>query len=182
MAVPGTNSAATEHSDDLQLIELVNPEAGMSFEMDLKVIRNEIVDYTYSWQGNQVPTQKLQIVLQSKIAEQCCLGVAKLQKKDQNELKLIANRWQIGTIWKISNVTLLKEKSAYIHTPCRIVIDLRKTTAKALLQSTCFPQALVPTTTIAEILQLQQMQRFDLMAIPAKIIDVRHLGLGYAHC
>ena len=161
MAAAVSNNAATEHTEDPQLIELVNPEAGMSFEMDFKVSRNEIVDYTYHWQGNAVRTQKLQVVLQSKIAEQYCLGVAKSQKKDKNELKAIASRWQIGTTWKIRNVTLLKDKSAYIHTPCRIAIDLRKTSAQALLQSTDFPQAPVPTTTIAEILQLKQMQRFD---------------------
>ena len=178
MAAAGSNNAATEHTEYPQLIELVNPEAGMSFEMDLKVIRNEIVDYTYHWQGNAVRTQKLQVVLQSKIAEQYCLGVAKSQKKDKNELKAIASRWKIGTTWKIGNVTLLKEKSAYIHTPCRIAIDLRKTSAQALLQSTDFPQAPVPTTTIAEILQLKQMQRFDLMAIASKILEERKSGAG----
>ena len=62
-------------------MELVNQEAGMSTEIELKVIRNEIVDYTYPWQGNQVSTQKVEIILQSKIAEQYCLGVAKMQKK-----------------------------------------------------------------------------------------------------
>ncbi len=83
MAAAASSSAATEHTEDLQLIELVDQEAGMSLETDLKVIRNEIVDYTYSWQGKQVPTQKVQVVLQSKVAEQYCLGVAKLQKKNE---------------------------------------------------------------------------------------------------
>ena len=174
----GSHSAATEHTEEPQLVELMNQEAGMSAEIELKVIRNEIVDYTYPWQGNQVPTQKLQIILQSKIAEQYCLGVAKLQKKDKNELKAIAARWQIGTTWRFKSLTLLNEKSAYIHTPCRIAIDLRKAQAQALLQSTAFPQAPAPTATIANILELQQMQRFDLMAIAAKILDERKSGTG----
>ena len=76
----GSNSAATEHTEEPQLAELVNQEAGMSTEIELKVIRNDLVDYTYSFNGNEVPTQKVQIILQSKIAEQYCLGVAKLQK------------------------------------------------------------------------------------------------------
>ena len=83
----GSDSAATEHTEEPQLVELVNQEAGMSTEIELKVIRNEIFDYTYPWKGSEVSTQKLQIVLQSKIAEQYCLGVAKLQKKDKIELK-----------------------------------------------------------------------------------------------
>ena len=52
----GSNSAATEHTEEPQLRELLNPEAGMSTEIELKVVRNEILDYTYPWQGNQVST------------------------------------------------------------------------------------------------------------------------------
>ena len=172
----GSGSAATEHTEEPQLAELVNQEAGLSAEIELKVIRNQIVDYTYPWGGNQVPTQKLQIILQSKIAEQYCMGVAKLQKKDKTELKTISDRWQIGTTWKLKALTLLNDKPAYIHTPCRLAIDLRKTQAQALLQSTSFPQTPVPTVTIADILQLKHMQRFDLMAIAAKIIEERRSG------
>ena len=122
--------------------------------------------------------QKLQIILQSKIAEQYCLGVAKLQKKDKNELKALATRWQTGTTWRFTTLTLLNDKPAFIHTPCRITIDLRKAKATALLQSTSFPQAPVPTATIADILELQQMQRFDLMAITIKILEERKSGTG----
>ena len=106
------------------------------------------------------------------------MGVAKLQKKDKDELKKIAARWQIGTTWKFKAITLLNDKPAYIHTPCRIAVDLRKSQAQALLQSTSFPQAPVPTITIADVLQLKQMQRFDLMAIAAKIIEERASATG----
>ena len=125
----GSSRAATELTEEPQLVELVNKEAGMSSEIELKVIRNENVDYTYSWQGSQVPTQKVQIILQSKIAEQYCMGAAKLQKKDKKELQAIATRWQVGTTWKFTKLTLLNDKPAYIHTPCRIAIDLRKAQA-----------------------------------------------------
>ena len=176
--IDGSDSAATEHAEEPQLAELVNQEAGLSTEIELKVIRNEIIDYTYKWDGSDVPTQKLQIILQSKIPEQYCMGVAKLQKKDQKELNKMAERWQTGTIWKFKAIALVNEKPAYIHTPCRIAIDLRKAKAQALLQSTSFPQTPVPTVTIADVLQLKQMQRFDLMAIAAEIIDERKSGAG----
>ena len=81
MATPGSASTATEHTEEPQLRELVTQEAGLSTEIELKVIRNDLVTYTYTWKGNEVSTQKVQIVLQSKQAEQYCLGVAKLQKK-----------------------------------------------------------------------------------------------------
>ena len=174
----GSDSVATEHTEAPQLAELVNQEAGMSTEIELKVIRNELMDYTYRYNGNEVATQKLQIVLQSKRAEQYCLGVAKLQKKDKTELKKMADRWQVGSTWMFKDITLLNEKSAYIHTSCRIAIDLRRSKVQALLQSTSFPLMPVPTVTIADVLQLKQMQRFDLMAIAAKILDERKAAAG----
>jgi hypothetical protein len=106
------------------------------------------------------------------------LGVAKLQRKDKTELKQLQDRWKIGTTWRFKALTLLNEKPAFIHTSCRIAIDLRKSQAQALLQSTSFPQAPLPTVTIADVLQLTQMQRFDLMAIVAKILDERKAGTG----
>ena len=116
----GSDSLATEQTEVPQLAELVNQEAGLSSEIELKVIRNEIVEYSYQWNGNQVSSQKVQIILQSKIPDQYCLGVAKLQKKDKNELKKMADRWQTGTTWRFKAITLLNDKAAYIHTPCRI--------------------------------------------------------------
>ena len=45
-----------------------------------------------------------------------------------------------------------------------------------MLQSMSFPKGPTPPTTIADILQLPQRQRFDLIAIPAPIIAVRAGG------
>ena len=90
----GSASAATEHAEEPQLAELVTHEAGKSTEIELKVIRNDLVHYKYTINGNQVSTRKVQIVLQSKRAEQYCLGVAKLQKKRnraQESSKLLAD-------------------------------------------------------------------------------------------
>ena len=131
----GNTSDATEHTAEPQLAELVSQEAGLSSEIELKVIRSEIIGYTYVWKGNDVTTEKVQVMLQSKMPEQCCLGVAKLQKTDKSELKEMAERWQTGTTWRFKAITLLNDKPAYINTPCRIVIDLRKSKAQALLQS-----------------------------------------------
>ena len=58
----GSDSVATEHTGLPQLAELVNQEAGMSTEIELKVIRNDLMDYTYRYNGNEVATQKLQIL------------------------------------------------------------------------------------------------------------------------
>ena len=161
------------------MAELLNQEAGLISEIELKVIRNDLIDYNYKDKGNDVKLQKVQVIMQSKIADQYCLGVAKLQKQSKKELKQIQDRFQIGTTWKFTAIKLLNEKAAFVHTTVRITIDLRKSQAQAMLQGTSvFPEAPVPTCTIADILQLQQMQRFDLMAIPAKVIDERTGGTG----
>ena len=177
-AASAASPAATEHSDAMPLSELLNQESGQTGAHELKVVRVQIVDYSYSWQGRQVATQKVQALLQSHKPEEYCLGVAKLQKKDKKELQQVLKRFAVDTTWKFTAVKLLDEKSAFIHTTCRITIDLRKSTATAMLQSTPFPRTPCPTTTIADILKLKQMQRFDLMAIPDAILAERRSGAG----
>ena len=78
-----TAGAATEHAEAPQLAELLNSEAGLTSDIELKVIRSEMIKYPMKQQngGPEEFTQKVQVVLQSKIADQYCLGVAKLQKK-----------------------------------------------------------------------------------------------------
>ena len=83
MASSNPYAATPELTEVPQLAELVNQEAGSSTEIELKVIRIDLVDYTYPFNGNQASTQKVQIILQSKIGEQYCLGVAKLQEKEK---------------------------------------------------------------------------------------------------
>ena len=149
--------------EEPQLAELVTQEAGSSTEIELKVIRNDIVHYKYTVKANQaqVLTQKVQIVLQSKQAAQYCLGIARLQRKDETELKKVRERYQIGTTWRFKAITIFNDKPAYIHTSCRIAIDLRKSQAQALLQSTSFLQTPLPTVTIAEgmMRKLQQISK-----------------------
>ena len=180
-AVTETDSVAIEHTEEPQLAELFNQEAGLTSEIELKVVHTQVIEYSYKANnGDQVTSQKVQVVLQSKIPEQYCLGVAKLQKNtgDKAELKKIQDRWQTGTTWKFKAIKLLNEKSPFIHITCRVTIDLRNSQVQALLQSTGFPEAPAPTITIADVLQLRQMQRFDLMAIPAGIIAERGSKTG----
>ena len=171
----GSASAAAEHTEEPQLAELLTQEAGSSTEIELKVIRNDFVHYKYTVKASQVqvPTQKVQIVLQSKQAAQYCLGIARLLRKDEAELKRFAERWQIGTTWRFKAITIFNDKTAYIHTTCRIAIDLRKSQAQKLLQSTSFPLTPEPTVTIKDVLKLKRMQYFDLMAMVTKILDER---------
>ena len=107
----GSASAATERTEAPQLAELVTQEAGLSTEIELRVIRNEHVHYKYTVKATQVATQKVQIVLQSKQAEQYCLGIARLQRKDETELKKVRERWQIA--WQQRNCRRLVRYPLY---------------------------------------------------------------------
>ena len=140
-----TASAATEHAEGPQLAELLNQEAGRTSDIELKVIRCDMVKYSFKpKRGAEVQTQKVQVVFQSKIPDQYCLGVAKLQKNDYTDLKKIQERFQTGTVWKFGTIKLLNEKASYVHTACRITVDLRQSQARAMLQSTSFPEVPVP--------------------------------------
>ena len=48
-AVTGNDGAATEHTEEPQLAELGNQQAGLSSEIELKVTRAEMIEYTYQW-------------------------------------------------------------------------------------------------------------------------------------
>ena len=78
-------------------------------------------------------------------------------------------RTSLGT----DGIKLVNEEPSFVHTACRITVDLRQSKTSAMLQSTSFPETPEPPCTIADILQLKQMQRFDLMAIPTEIIAER---------
>ena len=148
--------------------------------MSSKLIASSLLTTHTHGKGSrlQLRSSKLSSLLQSQKPEEYCLGVAKLQKKDKKELQEVLKRFAAGTTWRFTAVKLLDDKSAFIHTTCRITIDLRKTTTTAMLQSRSFPRTPCPTTTIADILKLKQMQRFDLMAIPDTILAERRSGTG----
>ena len=79
---PATTAAATEHSVETSLAELLNQETGQTGAYELKVIRAEMVEYEYSWQGKKITTKKVQVILQFPKPEEYCLRDATLQKKD----------------------------------------------------------------------------------------------------
>ena len=170
---------ATEHGTLTPLAELVSNEVGQTGEWKMRVFRVDIIEYQYQWQGKNVSTRKLQLILLSAWPEQYCLAIAKQKKSNTKELDALKDKFCPNTTWKLSNVALLtSEKSQYIHTACRIAIDIRNTKITPLLQSTSLPTMPAPATTIASVLQLRKQQRFDLMAIPSNILDKRHSGAG----
>ena len=175
----GADAAKPSGADDrTPLSELLSDEIGAAGTWDLTVFYCDIKDYTYQWKGKEQTGRKLAIILLSLDADQYCVGVAR-QAKSGTSLDELKLRFKPGTPWRFTKVTLLtNEKPQYLHTACRVAINLRSSHAAPLLQSMRFPTAPEPATTIAAILQLSDQQRFDLMAVPTEILEQRRSGAG----
>lgn len=181
MAAASAQPSATEPGqveEITPLCDLVSQQAGLSSIFLLKVVKSEMVEYSYQWGGKTIQNKKVVCLLQSTRADQYCLGVAKLTKKDEPELNKLQRKFATGTTWKFKTVKLLDDKQAWIHTSCRITIDIRKSHVVSVLQSPHFPLAPEPTCNIADVLQLKHVQRFDLMAVPKEILDERSTSTG----
>ncbi len=70
--VSASDSTAAEHAEEAQLAELLSQEAGIASDIELNVIRNKLISYAGKDRryGNKWTSQKTQVILQSKIAEQ----------------------------------------------------------------------------------------------------------------
>ena len=165
--------------EQLQLAHITNQQAAASAEIVFKVMYCNVVNYSYSWNGQTVHTQKVQSLLLTSDRSQYCLGNARTVKKNKKELEGIAQKFAQGTVWKISNMKLLDDKAQWIHTPCRIVIDLRSSKCTKVLQSpSAIPSIPEPRCSIKDILKLQKLQRFDILAIVTEVIQSRRTGGG----
>ena len=177
MASDAEAAAAATELGKTPLAELVSDEVGAADSWNLKVFRSYISEYTYQYQGKEGSSKKLVAVLVSSTPTEYCLGVARVQKRNDPELLALHKKFAPGTLWRFSRVRLNKtEKPQYINTSCRIAIDLRASQATALLQSSLFPSLPEPATTIADILLLKNQQRFDLMAVPTEVLSHRRTG------
>ena len=164
---------ATEHGHT-PLAELVSDAVGAADSWNLKVFASHINEYTYQWQGKAQTSKKLVAILVSTNPREYCMGVARIQRNNGQELQALLQKFGPGTSWKFSKVVLQKsEKPQYINTSVRIAIDLRASHATALLQSTQLPNAPEPATTVADVLRLRGQQRFDLMAVPTEVLNCR---------
>ena len=56
-------------SEEATLAEILNQQAGLTSEIELKVIRNDLISYSGNNHGKEWTSSKVQVVLQSKIAE-----------------------------------------------------------------------------------------------------------------
>ena len=117
MAQMNATDAATELTQETPLADLVSPQAAAASEITLKIIEAIVVSYAYNWKGKEVTTKKLVCTMVSENPQQYCLGIVKLQAKNDTELAKHTAKYTKGTTWKFSKMKYHEgEKPQWINT------------------------------------------------------------------
>ena len=169
-------STTTQAGMDLLLL---NKQTGKVGQWIFKVVHSQVVSYSYPWGGSTVATKKLQVVFLSADEHKYCLGVMKAIKSNFQELEnAMKNAWKPGTIVRATKVGLHNDKTNFVHTSIKSVIDLRQTTFSTLLTAPAnFPAAASPPAPVADVVQfkLQKKEKrfFDVLGY-ASVSEVRY--------
>ena len=151
-------------SAETSLFEL-NDKSGTIASWTVKVHGVTWEDYDYVWQGTPKKGAKVVCNLLSSRSDEYCAGTIRMQKNDKEELQRQKQKFADGTVWKLSKVTLAKEKREWIAASAKICIDLRKTQCDPVLQSTVpMPPAPTPSDSLFALTKLPHKQKVDLMA------------------
>ena len=102
MAAASTGDAPQDIDEECTLAELACTQAGAAGAWYLKVYSADLVKYSYQWQGKNVDAQKLLVQFMSRNQNSYCLGVARMQKKNEQELKTLQGTYKVGSTWKFT--------------------------------------------------------------------------------
>ena len=134
----------------------------------LRVVQTRVIEYTYTWQGQQRQGKKAEYILLSEDSNSYCMGIVKrtgtAATADQT-FKATMEKFKEGTIWNMSRITLASEKTQFVGSPVKYVIDLTKTKVSPVLQSTTFPNTPTPAESLATIVQLPRQQKVDFVTL-----------------
>ena len=83
------------------------------------------------------------------------------------------------TAWELSLVGLdNQQQDAFVHTPVRVVVDLKRTRCTPVLQAskeeTSLAMAPAPQTTAAQMMNIKSRRCFDVMAVIHSVSDTRN--------
>lgn len=167
--------------ESLPLHEL-NPKSAGVGAWVLKVHNMRLISYEFIRQNQSKRGQKLECMLVAADGTYC-QGVIKTSYNNGKggggvdpaaELKQMQTKFQSGTVWKMSKVTLADEKSTFISSALKKCIDMRKTKCTGILQgSVKMAPAPAAEEDLQSILALGHTQRVDLTALIADISAVR---------
>ena len=90
------------------------------------------------------------------------------------DLKKMMEKFATGTIWHMTKISLVPEKTLYISTPVKMVIDLAATVCTPVLQSTrVMPKCPTLAEDLETILKCPQNQRVDVTAFVVALENER---------
>ena len=115
-------------------------------------------------------------ILLGENSEHYCEGTFKGTDADVTAAIL---KFQPLTAWKLSKVGLdTQQPDAFVHTPVRVVVDLKRTRCTPVLQASADESSLAsapsPQTTVAQIMNIKSRRCFDVMAVIHSVSDTRN--------
>ena len=156
----------------MSLAELNRTSASVG-EWQVRILFGEVEEYEYTVAGKQRYGMKFECVLASTDPTCYCVGAWKMVAGDKKGVQQAAAKFKDGTPWTMSRVSLdTQAKRQYISASHKVVVNLAKTTMTPVLQSlrSGIAAELEPPSSVAETLQLQSRQLFDITAL---VIGVR---------
>ena len=174
-------------TESLDLHELNAKSAGIGAWV-LRVHTMRLIEYEYVWQNQPRKGQKVECRLVAADGVYCH-GVIKQSFRSSwrgggvdpaVELKQMQDKFKDGTVWRMTKVGLVNEKSEYMGSPVKVCIDLRKTKCVGILQGSVeMAPAPAPEDELEKILALQHTQRVDLTALIAEVSPTRRETTSY---
>ena len=141
------------------------------------------VTFTWNKNGKSGTGRKLECLLVSDDSTQYCEGLCRRQGKEpkaNQDFDAMKQKFQKGTIWKISKVSLAKQANKYLGCSCKIVIDMNATTFQAVLQSTVkMPIQATPPEDLSTLLQCPEGQFVDVLALVKDVSEVKEVETQY---
>ena len=135
----------------------------------LKVSKTDIIEYTYTVGNKQVVGSKLRVIFTTREEGSYCTGMMKMVKRNVSELTTAKDKkFKVGSVFRTQKVTFLEEKPQYIHTPFKLVLDLRSTQLTMLLTAPCeIPSQPSPPSEVADIVSIKTegAHRFDITGL-----------------
>ena len=85
-----------------------------------------------------------------------------------------------GTAWKLSKLSLEQhgqQQDTFVHTPVRVVVDLKRTRCAPILEASKEEKSLAvgpaPQITVAQVATIKSRRCFDVMAVVREVSDTR---------
>ena len=141
-------------SDGQADLHELNPKSAGVGAWVLKVYKMRVIEYEYTWQGAPRKTQKLECMLVAANGSYCQGVIRSLNRgggvDPAAELKQMKQKFQDGTVWRMTKVSLADEKSQYIASSLKKCIDMRQTKCSPVLQGL---EKMPPAPAVEEELQ-----------------------------